>query len=93
MAHGSGWYGFALDLEATKRCIDGLEQAARELGRPGGLAGFEISVTPSVRLDRDVARRFADLGVSRLIPLQSRGGVDEQLRHVARLADEVLART
>ncbi|MEW6269559.1 MAG: LLM class F420-dependent oxidoreductase [Thermodesulfobacteriota bacterium] len=92
VAYGSGWYGFALDVDGAQRCIAGLEQAAREHGRPGGLAGFEISVTPSGRLDLDTARRFADLGVSRLIPLQARGGVDEQLRLVSRLAEDVLGR-
>src|SRR5258705_3069334 len=44
---GSGRYGFALALDQTARCVAGLEQAARDLGRPGGLAEFEISVTPA----------------------------------------------
>jgi probable F420-dependent oxidoreductase len=92
LTFGSGWYGFALDVDGARRCIEGLEQAARELGRPRGLAGFEVSVTPSVHLDLETARRFADLGVSRLIPVQMRGGVDEQLELVARLGDEVVGR-
>lgn len=69
VAQGDGWYGFALDLERTRACLDGLQEAAREVGRPPERGVLEISVTPSLRLDADVARRFEDLGVSRLIPI------------------------
>ena len=68
-----------------------LEQAARDLGRPGGLAGFEISVTPAVRLDADTVRRYADLGVGRLIPFEG-GGEKELLEFVARTGDTLIGR-
>lgn len=69
-----GWYGFALDLETTKRHIEGLKAACKEAGRR--FDDLEISVTPRGRIDRDEARRFAEAGVSRLILLhrQSDGG-------------------
>ena len=65
-----GWYGFALDVEKTRVCLDGLRDACREVGRR--FEDLEISVTPAPErerplLDRDAARRFADLGVHRLI--------------------------
>jgi len=91
LRHGSGWYGFALDLDQTARCVAGLEQAARDLGRPGGLAEFEISVTPAVRLDPDTVRRYADLGVGRLIPFEG-GGEKELLEFVARTGDTLIGR-
>lgn len=78
VSQGDGWYGFALDLERTRACLAGLEQAAREVERPPQRGPLEISVTPSLRLDRDVARRFEDLGVSRLIPI-ARGADREAL--------------
>src|SRR6202166_3714527 len=62
-----GWYGFALDLETTMRHVEGLKAACKEAGRP--CDELEISVTPSRRIDRDEARRFADAGVHRLILL------------------------
>ena len=66
---GQGWYGFLQDLEATRRALAGLEEAAKEVERPAGLAPLEISITPPPGLDLDMARRYEDLGVHRLIPL------------------------
>ena len=65
-----GWYGFALDHERTRACVDGLRTACRDVGRR--FEDLEISVTPAPErdrtvLDRDAVRRFADLGVHRLI--------------------------
>jgi len=70
-----GWYGFALDVEKTSLCLDGLRAACREVGRP--FEDLEISVTPAPArdrpvLDRDAACRFADLGVHRLIVFSPR---------------------
>jgi probable F420-dependent oxidoreductase len=65
-----GWYGFALDHERTRTCLDGLRAACAKVGRR--FEDVEISVTPAPErgrtlLDRDAAHRFADLGVHRLI--------------------------
>ena len=92
LSHASGWYGFAQDVDGTARCIAGLRDAARELGRPGGLDDFEISITPSVRLDLDTARRYADLGVHRLIPFRLTNRAQDILDFVARTADALIGR-
>ncbi len=65
-----GWYGFALDVEATAKCVEGLRAACKAAGRR--FEELEVSITPNprVKVDRDSAKRFADLGVSRLILLQ-----------------------
>jgi probable F420-dependent oxidoreductase len=70
-----GWYGFAQDLEGTAKCVEGLRTACKAAGRR--FENLEISITPSprVKVDRDTAKRYADLGVSRLILLQR--GSDE----------------
>ncbi len=70
-----GWYGFALDLDATAKCIESLRRACADCGRR--FDDIEISVTPflgrgagrssAMPPSRDDARRFADLGVHRLI--------------------------
>jgi probable F420-dependent oxidoreductase len=67
--YARGWYGFALDPESTSRCIDGLQRARRESDRRAELGELEISVTPAAPLDRETVRRYADLGVHRLIAL------------------------
>ncbi len=63
-----GWYGFALDLEATKKCVDGVRAACAKAGRK--FEELEISITPRAAIDLDTAKRYADLGVHRLILLQ-----------------------
>jgi probable F420-dependent oxidoreductase len=68
-----GWYGFALDVDGTAKCIEGLRAACQKAGRK--FEELEISVTPRVKIDRATAKQFADLGVSRLILLQR--GADE----------------
>lgn len=70
-----GWYGFALDLDGTAKCVEGLKAACRDAGRR--FEDLEVSITPNarVKVDRDMAKRYADLGVSRLILLQR--GADE----------------
>ena len=68
---GNGWYGYALDLAATRVCIEGLRAACADARRP--FDEIEVSVTPKSEIDRDLALRYADLGVGRLI-LPPRGG-------------------
>src|SRR5258706_451472 len=70
-----GWYGFAQELDGTAKCVEGLRMACKASGRR--FEDVEISITPSprVKVDRDTAKRYADLGVSRLILLQR--GADE----------------
>ena len=62
---GNGWYGYALDLAATRDCIEGIRAACADAGRR--FEEIEVSITPKGDLDRDLARRYADLGVARLI--------------------------
>ncbi len=80
-----GWYGFALDLDGTAKCVEGLRAACKSAGR--NFEDLEISVTPRVKIDRDTAKRFADLGVSRLILLQrgaDEAAILEQVRETGR---------
>jgi probable F420-dependent oxidoreductase len=69
-----GWFGFALDVDATTACINGLKTACSASGRKFG--DLEVSVCPRGRIDRDGAKRFADAGVHRLILLH--GAKDER---------------
>jgi len=67
VAQGDGWYGFFLNPEGTQAALKGLENAAGRVERPTGLGPLEITVTPPPPVDRDLVRRFEDLGVSRLV--------------------------
>jgi probable F420-dependent oxidoreductase len=87
---GNGWYGFALDLDATADCVAGLRAAQQEVERPADLGRLEISVTPSVPLDADTLRRFQDAGVDRLVPLALAGSAEDLIAFVERTADALL---
>jgi probable F420-dependent oxidoreductase len=89
-AQGDGWYGFALDVEATRACLRGLTQAAQAGGRAADRAPLEISVTPSVALDPDVVRRYEDLGVDRLVPIARGRTRDALFEFVSRTADALV---
>ena len=62
---GDGWFGFGLDRDRTAGYIDGIRKACERFERP--FAQIEISVTPRARVDYDVARQYADLGVHRIV--------------------------
>ncbi len=64
---GSGWYGFALDLDDTARCLNRLQEARAQYDRPTDLGELEISVAPRISLTRAIVKQYVDLGVHRLI--------------------------
>ena len=67
VARAEGWYGFFQDLDATAAALATLAELADETDRPSELGDLEISITPAGPVDRDLARRYEDLGVHRLI--------------------------
>jgi len=84
-----GWYGFALDLDKTRACIDGLKKACAAVGR--SFADVEVSITPAPEherpvLDVETAKRFADLGVRRLILYQPRARDERAMLRVVEQA-------
>lgn len=64
---GAGWYGFALSLDRTAEAIASLRAAGKRWPRPAFLGDLEISVTPRGPVTLDDAKRYAALGVHRLI--------------------------
>ncbi len=63
---GDGWYGFALDHEATRSALDQLDSALAQAGRTRG-KGFEIIVTPPYAVTQEMVQGYAELGVDRLV--------------------------
>ncbi|MDX2166376.1 MAG: LLM class F420-dependent oxidoreductase [Deltaproteobacteria bacterium] len=88
---GNGWYGFALDVDDTAACVDGLRQAAARDPRPAALGELEVSVTPRGTPNRDTVARFAALGVERLIVYWPLNDEQALLDRLHRFADEVIA--
>lgn len=78
---GDGWFGYGLDLEATAACIGGIREACAKYGRP--FEEIEVSITPKAELDRDLAKRYADLGVRRLIIAPRVRTVDDLIHAIA----------
>src|SRR2546422_1679341 len=66
---GHGWYGFGLDVEATRTCVAALRAAGRKASRPADLGPLEISGKPSSYdvPDRATLDAYAAAGVDRLI--------------------------
>jgi len=62
-----GWYGFLTTLESTANAIAGIRAAEADLDRPADLGPVVLSVSPSELVDRDLVRRYEDLGVDRMI--------------------------
>lgn len=85
-----GWYGFALDLDATKTCLDGLASAASDHDRPAELGRLEISVTPRMRPSPDMVEQYQALGVDRLVLLPNGSSADEIMAFVDHIGTTIL---
>jgi probable F420-dependent oxidoreductase len=88
----NGWYGWELGLDETATALGGLGEAARRYERPAALGPLEITITPPRLVDRDTARRYADLGVHRLAiqPSTMDGTVIDEL--IETVADTLIGR-
>jgi probable F420-dependent oxidoreductase len=85
-----GWFGFALDHEGTAKCIEGLKAACKEAGRR--FEDLEISVTPRGRVDLDSAKKYAALGVHRLIMLHRARDEQELLKFVGEAERDLISK-
>jgi alkanesulfonate monooxygenase SsuD/methylene tetrahydromethanopterin reductase-like flavin-dependent oxidoreductase (luciferase family) len=89
---GNGWYGFNMNLEETAARVAALREAATRVERPAELGRLEITVTPPPMspLDLDLARRYRDLGVDRLVPYPLAGSVEDLLTYVDRAGTDLI---
>ena len=89
----NGFYGHNLTLEATARVLGEIRELAGGLDRPAELGPLEITIAPRESLDLDLARRYADLGVDRILllphDLDSPTAVEDE---VTRLGETVVGR-
>ncbi|MEU4690889.1 TIGR03619 family F420-dependent LLM class oxidoreductase [Actinoplanes sp. NPDC023714] len=87
--HGSGWYGWGLDVEETARALRALAETARAEERPAHLGELEITLTPPGLPDPATVRRYADAGVHRLI-IELEGIDDDEVDRVITAVGENL---
>lgn len=85
-----GWFGFALDLDGTAKCVEGLKRACSAAGR--GFDDLEVNVTPRGRVDIETAKRFAEIGVSRLILLHRARDQNGVLEFVRQTEHDLISR-
>jgi probable F420-dependent oxidoreductase len=89
---GNGWYGWELGVEQTAAALADLAESAKRWERPAELGELEITVTPDALPDLETARRYADVGVHRLLlqpPTMDGTAIDEL---IARAADTLIGR-
>lgn len=85
-ARGNGWYGFFTDPEATARSLGWIREAIGAGLRPPELGDLEFSVTPPPPVTPELVKRYAELGVHRIIGLTPARDVDGILAFVEELA-------
>ena len=87
---GQGWYGFALNVASSQESVDALKTLSESTSRRSDLGELEISITPRIPLTDDVIQQFEDMGVSRLILLQTGQNEDQLLAYIEQTAKEFL---
>jgi probable F420-dependent oxidoreductase len=92
VTHANGWYGFAHDPESTATCLAALRRTLDEQPRPNTLGRLEISITPRGSLELDTVKRFADLGVDRLIPYWPLPTETALCERIARFGDQIIGK-
>jgi len=90
VTHGNGWYGFALDVDATAKAVAALELASARYERPGNLGEITLSITPPKPPTKSMMEDYAALGVTRLIPMLGFYPEDKILNALDGLANELL---
>jgi probable F420-dependent oxidoreductase len=83
---GNGWYGFFTTPESTSRSLGWIRESIERGERPEGLGPLEFSVTPPPPVTPDVVKRYAELGVHRIIAVCTARTGDAMLAFVEELA-------
>ena len=63
-----GWYGLYMDLDATKSILEELRELVDQLDRPPALGPLQVTImAPLEAIDTEMARRYEELGLDRLV--------------------------
>jgi probable F420-dependent oxidoreductase len=76
-----GWFGWNVDVDETAQLVQQLGRLQSQVERPDHLGRVEVTIRPKGAVDLDTVRRFADVGVDRLVlqPTDSHGAEIEQV--------------
>ena len=89
VTHGNGWYGFALDIETTKKVLENLEIAKSRYERDPNLGPLSISITPPSRPSKTMMEDYAAIGVERYIPILASSDEATSLTYLDNLNSEL----
>jgi probable F420-dependent oxidoreductase len=91
---GAGWYGWTLDIGATTHALAEIAEALKRYNRPPELGKLEISITPPLgTITLENAKRYADLGVDRLIMLPRKHFSEARLKEfISQIGETVVDR-
>ena len=64
---GNGFYASRMSVERAAEVLAEIRDLSTRHERPAELGELEITVTPSEEIDLDLARRYAEIGVHRLL--------------------------
>jgi probable F420-dependent oxidoreductase len=64
---GDGWFGWDIDIDETATALARLQALGTTVERPSQLGKIEVTLKPKEVVTLDVARRYADVGVDRLV--------------------------
>jgi probable F420-dependent oxidoreductase len=64
---GDGWFGWDLDIDETATALARLQALGTTVERPARLGKIEITLKPKEVVNLDLARRYAEVGVDRLV--------------------------
>jgi probable F420-dependent oxidoreductase len=83
---GDGFYGSRMSVEHAAEVLAEIRALAQSVERPAALGEMEITITPSEQIDLDTARRYAELGVHRLLlwPTDADGPLERYIETVGR---------
>ena len=90
VTHGNGWYGFALDVDTTKKVLENLEIAKSRYERDPALGEISISVTPPAKPTKTMMDEYAALGVDRFIPILASNDEQSSLSYLDVVGRELL---
>jgi alkanesulfonate monooxygenase SsuD/methylene tetrahydromethanopterin reductase-like flavin-dependent oxidoreductase (luciferase family) len=90
---GNGFYVSRMDLERARTVLAEIRELGKQCERPADLGALEITLTPAEEIDLETARRYAEIGVDRLLLWPHDVGEPERLeRFIGEVGERLIGR-